>query len=489
VFASWLDFRYNRNRQDQNKGEKPMKKILIVSASPRKNSNSEALALAFAEGARSAGHEVDFVSLRGKEVNFCRGCFVCQEKLRCVIRDDADAVCQKALGADVLSVITPSFAAASQNELYSHYMELSEAVDLPIVLYNIPARTGNALAPATVAKLAKNAENIVARFGSAGAQIGKSTGQHVVIDQDSLDIMNGETTLATFGETAVIGQRNNAGSMNIFLGKSESYNPGITQIIRWVDRLSDHPYFTAIHDRNNGNDYVIIGIAGGTYPGYGDYSVALGSFSWQTAGSFGKYSIAEGKDACARGEASHAQNLGTIAAKRSQTAMGVYNEEDTSSTTTHPSGDARYGDYALIIGNGSSDSSRSNALTVGWDGTVTHDGDVPWTNLPLTSSVVAFSDGQVPMYRKWGPVVTLCGAFKMTSAQSADFVVQIGQLPVGCRPKRTLDVLCQGSNREVWLLDINESGVVRASRYRKGDTLVAVTTSTWFPFTATFLVA
>ena len=74
----------------------------------------------------------------------------------------------EALGADVLSVITPSFAAASQNELYSHYMELSEAVDLPIVLYNIPARTGNALAPATVAKLAKDAENIVAVKDSSG---------------------------------------------------------------------------------------------------------------------------------------------------------------------------------------------------------------------------------------------------------------------------------------------------------------------------------
>jgi hypothetical protein len=209
----------------------------------------------------------------------------------------------------------------------------------------------------------------------------------------------------------------------------------------------------------------------------------------QTAGSFGRYSIAEGKESRAGGEASHAQNLGTIAAKRSQTAIGTYNEEDTSSTTTHPSDDARYGDYALIIGNGSSDSSRSNALTVGWDGTVTHDGDVPWTNLPLTSSVVAFSDGQVPMYRKWGPVVTLCGAFKMTSAQSADFVVQIGQLPVGCRPRRDLLILCQGSNREVWLLGIDTNGVVRASRYRKGDTLVSVTTSTWFPFTATFLVA
>lgn len=86
-----------------------MKNVLIVSCSPRKNSNSEALALAFAEGARAAGHEADFVSLRGRTVNFCRGCFVCQETQRCVIRDDADEICQKALKADVLVFATPIY--------------------------------------------------------------------------------------------------------------------------------------------------------------------------------------------------------------------------------------------------------------------------------------------------------------------------------------------------------------------------------------------
>ena len=85
------------------------KKVLIVSASPRKNSNSEALALSFAEGAREAGHEVEFISLRGKTLNFCRGCFVCQEKQRCVIRDDGDLICQKALTADVLVFATPIY--------------------------------------------------------------------------------------------------------------------------------------------------------------------------------------------------------------------------------------------------------------------------------------------------------------------------------------------------------------------------------------------
>lgn len=73
---------------------------------------------------------------------------------------------QKA-GADVLSVITPYFAAASQKELYQHYATLARNVDLPIVLYNIPARAGNFLAPNTVAELAK-IENIVGIKDSSG---------------------------------------------------------------------------------------------------------------------------------------------------------------------------------------------------------------------------------------------------------------------------------------------------------------------------------
>ena len=72
------------------------------------------------------------------------------------------------LGADVLSIITPSFALASQKELYDHYVEVAKNVDLPIVLYNIPARTGNKLLPETVAKLAKDVPNIMGAKDSSG---------------------------------------------------------------------------------------------------------------------------------------------------------------------------------------------------------------------------------------------------------------------------------------------------------------------------------
>lgn len=74
----------------------------------------------------------------------------------------------EALGADALSIITPSFALASQKELYDHYCEVARHVNIPIVLYNIPARTGNRLLPETVAKLAKDVDVILGAKDSSG---------------------------------------------------------------------------------------------------------------------------------------------------------------------------------------------------------------------------------------------------------------------------------------------------------------------------------
>lgn len=58
-------------------------------------------------------------------------------------------------GVDVLSIICPHFAVASQAALIDHYKAVAQSVDIPIVLYNIPARTGINLDPATVETLSK----------------------------------------------------------------------------------------------------------------------------------------------------------------------------------------------------------------------------------------------------------------------------------------------------------------------------------------------
>ena len=68
------------------------KSVLIISTSPRKGGNSDALAEEFARGAREAGNQVEKIELYNKTIGFCKGCLACQKTLRCVIRDDADAI-------------------------------------------------------------------------------------------------------------------------------------------------------------------------------------------------------------------------------------------------------------------------------------------------------------------------------------------------------------------------------------------------------------
>lgn len=71
------------------------------------------------------------------------------------------------IGADALSVITPYFISPTQEELIVHFEKIAEATSLPVLLYNIPPRTGVNLAPETVARLAK-VPNIVGIKDSSG---------------------------------------------------------------------------------------------------------------------------------------------------------------------------------------------------------------------------------------------------------------------------------------------------------------------------------
>ena len=85
------------------------KTVLVVSSSPRKNGNSETLTDAFAGGAREAGHSVETVRLREKQIGFCRGCLACLKLGRCVIQDDAVEIAAKMHDADVLVFATPVY--------------------------------------------------------------------------------------------------------------------------------------------------------------------------------------------------------------------------------------------------------------------------------------------------------------------------------------------------------------------------------------------
>lgn len=72
------------------------------------------------------------------------------------------------VGADALLVVTPYYNKATQAGLIKHYTQIAEAVDLPIIMYNVPGRTGCNIQPATAAKLAKEVKNIVAIKEASG---------------------------------------------------------------------------------------------------------------------------------------------------------------------------------------------------------------------------------------------------------------------------------------------------------------------------------
>ena len=64
------------------------KKITVISTSIRPNSNSELLAKSFVEGAEAAGNDVTFITLKDKDIRFCRGCLSCHQTGKCIIQDD-----------------------------------------------------------------------------------------------------------------------------------------------------------------------------------------------------------------------------------------------------------------------------------------------------------------------------------------------------------------------------------------------------------------
>lgn len=85
------------------------KKVLVISTSPRKGGNSNLLADEFVRGAREAGNSVEKITLYDKTIGFCKGCLACQRTQRCVIHDDADAIAQSMLTADVIVFATPIY--------------------------------------------------------------------------------------------------------------------------------------------------------------------------------------------------------------------------------------------------------------------------------------------------------------------------------------------------------------------------------------------
>ncbi len=96
-------------------------------------------------------------------------------------------------GADGLLIVTPYYNKATQAGLIKHYTMIGESTKLPIILYNVPGRTGCNLLPETVAHLYHNVENIVGLKEATGnmAQASKT----MYLTDGKLDLYSGEDGL------------------------------------------------------------------------------------------------------------------------------------------------------------------------------------------------------------------------------------------------------------------------------------------------------
>ena len=96
------------------------------------------------------------------------------------------------VGADAILVVTPYYNKATQNGLIAHFTAVADASTVPVILYNVPGRTGCALQPKTVAKLAEH-PNIVGLKEATGNMSQMVELMHLC--GDKIDIYSGEDAL------------------------------------------------------------------------------------------------------------------------------------------------------------------------------------------------------------------------------------------------------------------------------------------------------
>ena len=95
-------------------------------------------------------------------------------------------------GADAVLVVTPYYNKATQNGLYAHFKAVADVSTVPVILYNVPGRTGCNLLPKTVARLAQH-ERIVAIKEATGNMAQMVEIMHLC--GDKIDVYSGEDAL------------------------------------------------------------------------------------------------------------------------------------------------------------------------------------------------------------------------------------------------------------------------------------------------------
>lgn len=246
-----------------------------------------------------------------------------------------------------------------------------------------------------------------------------------------------------------------------------SHSEGLGSLARNVAAHAEGEYSEAF-GRASHSEGIGTGSTGRAAHASGEMTQASGAASYSTGYmtmATGDYSFAGGEEAIAEGDGSTALGLGTHAVGKYQTVIGKYNVDDNGSGHSATYAD---GAYALIIGNGTGDSARSNALTVEWDGTLTAAG----LDLTTLDSVVP---SFVSSMTNWGSIVQKVGRicilrYNATSSVARAANTTLATLPAGYRPVTTTSINARTNNNAVGLLAVYADGRIQcASAMTSGD--------------------
>jgi len=176
----------------------------------------------------------------------------------------------KDLGADAALVVTPFYFKLSNKEIYEHYKVVIEAVDMPIIIYNVPKFTGFSLDPSVIFQLVSEYENVIGVKDSSGSisqitEIIRLVGNKISVLAGTADVVL--PTLMLGGKGAIVAVANIAPKMCVNLHKAfkEGNHQVASKIQLQIYHLNEvlvkkHNQLSAIKEALN-----ILGLSGG-YP-------------------------------------------------------------------------------------------------------------------------------------------------------------------------------------------------------------------------------
>ncbi len=144
----------------------------------------------------------------------------------------------QAAGADGALIVTPYYNRPSQEGMYRHYKAINDAVDLPILVYNVPSRTGSDISNETLARLAE-LKNIVGVKDATGDLV-RASMMRLMCGEDFVMLSGDDPTAVGYiahGGHGVISVTVNVAPEQCVKRVEAAMNGAFDQALRWQDKL------------------------------------------------------------------------------------------------------------------------------------------------------------------------------------------------------------------------------------------------------------